>query len=73
MSLAAERDGAPPERDSARRLLRTAGFMVGLAFLVAAIVAMSINLVQEEIIGKFRQLAKDMGIIDDDEDDELNG
>ena len=34
-----------------------------------AIVAMSINLVQEEIIEKFRQLAKDIGIIDDDDDE----
>ena len=34
-----------------------------------AIVAMTINLVQEEIIERFRQLAIDIGIIDDDEDD----
>ena len=35
-----------------------------------AVVAMTINLVQEEIIEKFRQLAIDIGIIDDDEDTE---
>ncbi len=35
-----------------------------------AVVAMSINLVQEEIIGKARQLAKDMGIIEEDEERE---
>ena len=34
-----------------------------------AVMAMTINLVQEEVIGKFRQLARDMGIIDDDDDD----
>ena len=33
-----------------------------------AVVAMTINLVQEEIIERFRQLAIDIGIIDDDED-----
>ena len=33
-----------------------------------AVVAMTINLVQEEIIERFRQLAIDMGIIDDDDD-----
>ena len=33
-----------------------------------AVVAMTINLVQEEIIERFRQLAIDIGIIDDEDD-----
>jgi hypothetical protein len=35
-----------------------------------AVVAMSINLVQEEVIRKLRKLAMDLGIIDDEHDDE---
>ncbi len=32
-----------------------------------AVVAMSINLVQESIITKFREIARDMGIIEDED------
>ena len=37
-----------------------------------AIVAMSINLVQEEIVEKIREFAKDIGLIDDHDDDSVN-
>ena len=39
---------------------------MGLAFF-----SMTINLVQEEIVDKIRQLAKDIGIIDDDDEDSI--
>eukprot|EP00094_Tigriopus_californicus_P002496 TCALIF_02413-PA protein Name:"Similar to twk-18 TWiK family of potassium channels protein 18 (Caenorhabditis elegans)" AED:0.23 eAED:0.23 QI:0/0.33/0/0.5/1/1/4/0/893 len=52
------------ENGQAKLLIACIYVLMGLA-----VVAMSINLVQEEIMGKFRQLAKDMGIIDDDDDD----
>jgi len=35
-----------------------------------AIVAMSINLVQEEIVEKIREFAIDVGLVDYDDDDE---
>jgi hypothetical protein len=38
-----------------------------------AVVAMSINLVQEEIMNKFRELAKDLGIIDREEEEDIYG
>ena len=41
-------------------------FQMGLA-----IVAMSINLVQEEIVEKIREFAKDIGLIDDHDDDSV--
>ena len=47
----------------AKLLLAVVYVLMGLA-----VVAMTINLVQEEIIERFRQLAIDIGIIDDDED-----
>ena len=54
------------EHGQAKLIIACIYVLMGLA-----VVAMSINLVQEEIIGKFRQLAKDMGIIDDDDDEEI--
>ena len=55
---------ADAENGQAKLLLAVIYVLMGLA-----IVAMTINLVQEEIIERFRQLAIDIGIIDDDEDD----
>jgi hypothetical protein len=37
-----------------------------------AILAMRINLVQEEIVEKIREFAKDIGLIDDHDDDSSN-
>ena len=51
------------ENGQAKLLLAVVYVLMGLA-----VVAMTINLVQEEIIERFRQLAIDIGIIDDDED-----
>ncbi len=45
------------------------GMLILVCFYVLmglAVVAMSINLVQEEIIAKFRDLAREMGIIEED-------
>ena len=53
------------ENGQAKLLLAVIYVLLGLA-----VVAMTINLVQEEIIEKFRQLAIDIGIIDDDDDTE---
>lgn len=36
-----------------------------------AIVAMSINLVQEEIVEKIREFARDVGLVDDEDDDSV--
>lgn len=57
---------ADSEQGQAKLIIACIYVLMGLA-----VVAMSINLVQEEIIGKFRQLAKDMGIIDDDDEDDM--
>ena len=54
---------ADAENGQAKLLLAVVYVLMGLA-----IVAMTINLVQEEIIERFRQLAIDIGIIDDDEE-----
>ena len=35
-----------------------------------AVLSMSINLIQEEVVDAFAKLARDCGIIDDDEDEE---
>ena len=56
---------ADSQDGQAKLLLAVIYVLMGLA-----VVAMTINLVQEEIIEKFRQLAIDIGIIDDDEDTE---
>merc|ERR1719266_1959018 len=56
---------ADAENGQAKLLLAVVYVLMGLA-----IVAMTINLVQEEIIERFRQLAIDIGIIDDDENDD---
>lgn len=53
------------ENGQAKLLLAVVYVLMGLA-----VVAMTINLVQEEIIERFRQLAIDIGIIDDDENDD---
>ena len=50
------------EQGQAKLIIACCYVLMGLA-----IVAMSINLVQEEIIGKFRQLARDLGIIEEEE------
>ena len=54
---------ANAEDGQGKLLLAVVYVLMGLA-----VVAMTINLVQEEIIERFRQLAIDMGIIDDDDD-----
>ena len=54
------------EQGQAKLIIACIYVLMGLA-----VVAMSINLVQEEIVGKFRQIAQDMGIIDDDDDEEM--
>lgn len=54
---------AGAEHGQAKLIIACIYVLMGLA-----IVAMSINLVQEEIIGKFRQLARDLGIMDDEDD-----
>lgn len=54
---------ADAENGQAKLLLAVVYVLMGLA-----IVAMTINLVQEEIIERFRQLAIDIGIVDDDEE-----
>ena len=36
-----------------------------------AIVAMSINLVQEEIVEKIREFARDVGLVDDEDDESV--
>ena len=51
------------ENGQAKLLLAVFYVLMGLA-----VVAMTINLVQEEIIERFRQLAIDIGIIDDEDD-----
>ena len=56
---------ADSQNGQAKLLLAVIYVLMGLA-----VVAMTINLVQEEIIEKFRQLAIDIGIIDDDEETE---
>ena len=53
------------ENGQAKLLLAVVYVLMGLA-----VVAMTINLVQEEIIERFRQLAIDIGIIDDDENED---
>ena len=53
------------ENGQAKLLLAVVYVLMGLA-----VVAMTINLVREEIIERFRQLAIDIGIIDDDENDD---
>lgn len=52
------------EHGQAKLIIACVYVLMGLA-----IVAMSINLVQEEIVGKLRQLARDMGIIEEHEED----
>ena len=54
---------ANAEDGQGKLLLAVVYVLMGLA-----VVAMTINLVQEEIIERFRQLAIDIGIIDDEDD-----
>jgi len=55
------------EQGQAKLILACIYLLMGLAIL-----AMSINLVQEEIVEKIREFAKDIGLIDDDDDVSLN-
>ena len=55
------------QHGQAKLILACIYVLVGLAF-----VSMTINLVQEEIVDKFRQLARDIGILDDDDEDDYS-
>ena len=55
------------EQGQAKLILACIYLLMGLAIL-----AMSINLVQEEIVERIREFAKDMGLIDDGDDESLN-
>ena len=57
---------AQAENGQAKLILSCIYVLMGLAFF-----SMTINLVQEEIVDKIRQLAKDIGIIDDDDEDSI--
>ncbi len=55
------------EQGQAKLILACIYLLMGLA-----IVAMSINLVQEEIVEKIREFAKDIGLIEDHDDESIN-
>ena len=57
---------AQAESGQAKLILSCIYVLMGLAFF-----SMTINLVQEEIVDKIRQLAKDIGIINDDDEDSI--